>query len=75
MNQPLRTLRSTARWAVVFASRKCRGENLVEWAAGMSTGLAQEMQKGSGQWPVVSFRYQVFGGRSWVFGFTLRRLR
>src|SRR6476620_49534 len=27
-------------------------KNLVEWAAGLSTGLAQEMQKGSGQWSV-----------------------
>jgi hypothetical protein len=32
-----------------------RGEkNLVEWAAVMSTGRAQEMQKGSGQWLVIS---------------------
>jgi len=45
----------------------------------MSTGLAQEMQKGSGQLPVVSGQWsvasscwQVFGGRSWVLGFTLR---
>jgi len=27
----------------------CRPMDLVEWAAGLSTGLAQEMQKGSGQ--------------------------
>ncbi len=33
-----------------FFARGLRGEeNLVEWAAVMSTGRAQEMQKGSGQ--------------------------
>ena len=31
--------------------------NLVEWAAGMSTGRAQEMQKGSGQWAVVGGQF------------------
>ncbi len=33
--------------AVVFRWAECRGENLAEHAAGMSTGSAQEMQKGS----------------------------
>ena len=36
-----------SRIAVVFRWAECRGENLAEHAAGMSTGSAQEMQKGS----------------------------
>jgi hypothetical protein len=37
----------------VFAHQLCDEKNLVEWAAVMSTGRAQEMQKGSGQWLVI----------------------
>jgi hypothetical protein len=38
------------RWMVgILARTQYRRKNLVEWAAGMSTGRAQEMQKDSGQ--------------------------
>jgi hypothetical protein len=36
---------------------------LVEWAAGMSTGRAQEMQKGSGQWAVLSSQFSVLSSQ------------
>jgi hypothetical protein len=40
---------SFLRWMTgVFVSREWREENLAEWTAGLSTGRAQEMQKGSG---------------------------
>jgi len=38
------------RWMVlVFVRTKWDQKNLAEWAAGLSTGCAQEMQKGSWQ--------------------------
>src|SRR5215469_16056718 len=67
-------MRVFARFSV---ERKVDAGNLVEWAAGMSTGLAQEMQKGSGQLPVPSCQFQ-FSARGermrrilcgWIFFF------
>ena len=46
-----------SRTAVVSGRRERCEENRIERADGMSTGSAQEMQKGSGQWPVASGQF------------------
>jgi len=46
-----------SRIAVVSGRRERCEENRIERADGMSTGSAQEMQKGSGQWPVASGQF------------------
>ena len=45
--------------AVVSGRRERSEGNRIARADGMSTGSAQEMQKGSGQWPVVSGQWSV----------------
>lgn len=52
----------------VFACGRREEKNLVEWAAVMSTGRAQEMQKGSGQWPVGSGQFSGFSSQFSVLG-------
>jgi len=42
--------------AMVLDIGQCGRWNLVQWAAGMSTGCAQEMQKDSCRWPALSRR-------------------
>ena len=44
--------------AVVFGVGDRAEWNLVEWGAGLSTERAQEMQKSSCQWLVVSGRFE-----------------
>lgn len=39
-------------FASISADAPCAARNLVEWAAGLSTGSAQEMQKGGTQYSV-----------------------
>ena len=55
--QTLERSHSSAGWAAVFVCRGWREENLLEWAAGLSTGRAQEMQKDSSQFSVVRLLY------------------
>ncbi|HET7891596.1 MAG TPA: hypothetical protein VFL34_08725, partial [Candidatus Sulfotelmatobacter sp.] len=47
----------------VFACGRRGGKNLVEWAAVMSTGRAQEMQKGSSQFSVLSSQFSVLSSQ------------
>src|SRR5580704_14968660 len=49
--------------AVVFTADERCWRNLVEWAAGMSTGRAQEMQKGGVQFRVSSSQFSVLSSQ------------
>jgi hypothetical protein len=42
--------------------------SLGKWGGRLCTGVAQEMQKGSGRWSVVSGRWSVVGGQWSVVG-------
>jgi hypothetical protein len=48
---------------VVWICEERREGNLIEWAAGMSTGLAQEMQKVSSQFSVLSSQFSVLSSQ------------
>jgi hypothetical protein len=56
MKLNLREVRLRCETQVVFMLAEERWRNLVEWAAGISTESAQEMQKGSCRLLVVSTR-------------------
>ena len=59
----------TRMFAMVSAGAEFQSKDLVEWAAGMSTGLAQEMQKGSCQLPVPSCQFQFSAAEDLCIGF------
>jgi len=50
MNQRLKHTVRERPIALIFIGTVYRQKNLVEWAAGLSTASAQEMQKGWGRW-------------------------